>query len=182
MRVQTGALHRRKPGVRPRWYSSGVSETLPDRFRSALTIIEVSGDKAKRAQEAHAELRDHLAAAPTLIERGVQTLLIGSYRRQTGIYPGKDVDVFVKLTKLDTSTSPADAFAAVRDALTAVYGGAGPAAAAVGQGAVRGGRLLGRRCPSSQARYAGQSRTTILISGPQPTRGGWQPIQNDSQS
>jgi hypothetical protein len=49
-------------------------------------------------------------------------LLIGSYARRTAIYPGKDVDVFTKLTKLDTNSgNPKTAFEAVRDVLVKKY-------------------------------------------------------------
>lgn len=48
--------------------------------------------------------------------------LIGSYARRTAIHPGKDVDVFIKLTKLDRSTSPEVLFGTVKDVLIAEYG------------------------------------------------------------
>jgi len=53
----------------------------------------------------------------------VDTILMGSYARHTAIYPGKDVDVFSTMTKLDTSTSPKTVFEAVRDTLVSHYGG-----------------------------------------------------------
>lgn len=44
--------------------------------------------------------------------------MIGSYARNTGVYPGNDVDVFTKLTKLDTSASPTGVFELVCKLLT----------------------------------------------------------------
>ena len=96
-------------------------ETLPTHFDTALTNIEVNGKRANRAKSAHAEVRKHLEDDAQLCEWGVDTVLIGSYKRDTGIYPGKDVDVFVKLPELDTTASPKDVYNAVLDALVKKY-------------------------------------------------------------
>src|SRR4051794_3249494 len=97
-------------------------ETLPTQFTGALTAIEVNGKKRDRGIAAHKEIRELLEADAELGKLGVDTILIGSYARHTGIYPGKDVDVFVKLTKLDTTADPATVFNAVKRVLTAKYG------------------------------------------------------------
>ena len=96
-------------------------ETLAKQFDEALTLIGI-GEKANRAQAAHEEVRQVLESSETLRKWGVDTILIGSYARQTAIYPGKDVDVFSKMTKLDTSMSPTTVFEAVRDTLVSHYG------------------------------------------------------------
>jgi tRNA nucleotidyltransferase (CCA-adding enzyme) len=45
-------------------------------------------------------------------------VLIGSYARHTAIWPGKDVDVFTKLTRLSVgATNPRTIFEHVRDIL-----------------------------------------------------------------
>jgi hypothetical protein len=88
-------------------------ETFPNQFEKALTTIEISGTKRDRAVEAHAELRGVLESSGELQKLGIDTVLIGSYARHTGIYPGRDVDVFAKLTKLDTSAEPGMVFDAV---------------------------------------------------------------------
>jgi Second Messenger Oligonucleotide or Dinucleotide Synthetase domain len=98
-------------------------ERLEEQFDGAPAKIEVSGPKRDRAIEAHEEMRGVLEADPKLQEWGIETVLIGSYARHTGIYPGKDVDVFVKLTKLTTeSTQPAAVYNRVRDVLVDQYG------------------------------------------------------------
>jgi hypothetical protein len=98
-------------------------EKLEAQFRGALTKIEVSGAKRERAIKAHEEIRGVLEADPQLQEWGIVTALIGSYARNTGIYPGKDVDVFVKLTKLNTgNVEPATVYNRVRDVLVDHYG------------------------------------------------------------
>ena len=109
------------PGTKPTEEHHRM-ETLPSQFNDALTAIEVSGKKRDRVIAAHKEIRELLEADEELGQLGVDTILIGSYARRTGIYPGKDVDVFVKLTKLDTSADPATVFAAVKRVLTAAYG------------------------------------------------------------
>jgi hypothetical protein len=96
-------------------------ETLAKQFDEALALIGI-GEKAKRAQAAHKEVRQVLESSETLRKWGVDTILIGSYARQTSISPGKDVDVFSKMTKLDTSMAPTTVFEAVRDTLVSHYG------------------------------------------------------------
>ncbi|MEZ4503108.1 MAG: nucleotidyltransferase [Dehalococcoidia bacterium] len=98
--------------------------TLRSQFSQALTNIEINGKKAKRAIAAHQEVRSVLEADEQLREWGVDTILIGSYSRDAGIYPGKDVDVFVKLTELDAEAMPKEVYNAVWDALVREYGDA----------------------------------------------------------
>ncbi len=95
-------------------------QTLPSEFSAALTRIQVD---PKPAIEAQTEVRGVLEMSERLRQWGVDTILIGSYGRDTGICPGKDVDIFAKLTKLDaSSTSPKDAYELVRDVLVDDYG------------------------------------------------------------
>jgi hypothetical protein len=96
-------------------------ETLPGQFADALTKIEVNGTKQARAIAAHVEVRALLETSGQLNEWGVDTVLIGSYKRNTGVHPGNDVDVFTKFTKLDTDVSPAEVFGQVCDILTDHY-------------------------------------------------------------
>lgn len=97
-------------------------ETLPEQFNGALEAIEINGVKRERAIAAHTEIRELLEGDAHLCALGIDTVLIGSYARRTGIYPGKDVDVFVKLTKLDTTADPHEVFDAVQRVLVAHYG------------------------------------------------------------
>ncbi len=97
-------------------------ETLPDQFKDALSRIEIKGAKRERAQDAHTEIRELLEGDDLLCSWGVDTVLIGSYARHTGIHPGKDVDVFCKLDKLDTSANPSEVYGAVCAVLVDHYG------------------------------------------------------------
>jgi Second Messenger Oligonucleotide or Dinucleotide Synthetase domain len=76
---------------------------LNSQFRSALSMIEINGKKRERAIKAHEEIRALLESDSTLCGWGVDTVLIGSYARHTGIWPGKDVDVFTKLTAVSAA-------------------------------------------------------------------------------
>lgn len=96
-------------------------ETLPEQFEDALSRIEVNGEKRERAARAQTEIRTLLQADELLCSWGVDTVLIGSYARNTGIYPGKDVDVFTRLSELDTSAAPSVVFEAVRRVLVERY-------------------------------------------------------------
>jgi Second Messenger Oligonucleotide or Dinucleotide Synthetase domain len=95
--------------------------TLADQFDGALSRLELSKKRA-RVEAAHTEIRELLERDEQLCAWGVDTVLIGSYARKTAIYPGKDVDVFTKLTELNTgSIEPKVVFEAVRDVLVEEY-------------------------------------------------------------
>lgn len=92
-------------------------------FNNALTRIEVSGSKRELAISAHTEIREVLLASELLKGWGLDTILIGSYARETGVYPGKDVDVFGRLYKLDTTIiAPRTVYDAFLDVLKKKYG------------------------------------------------------------
>lgn len=95
--------------------------TLSAQFKDAIRNVSVD-DKAERARRAHQEVRDLLERNKTLQGWGVDTVLIGSYARHTAIFPGRDVDVFTKLTELDTSESPEVVFDVVANILVEQYG------------------------------------------------------------
>lgn len=79
------------------------------------------GAKRDRAIDAHKDVRAVLERDELLKSWSVDTILIGSYGRETAIYPGKDVDVFTKLPDAPTD-DPEVVFQAVREPLVAEYG------------------------------------------------------------
>jgi tRNA nucleotidyltransferase (CCA-adding enzyme) len=84
----------------------------------ALHAIEIKDERRDHAIAAHTEIRTYLEADSTLRDWGVETVLIGSYARHTAIWPGKDVDVFTKLTRLSVgATNPRTIFEHARDIL-----------------------------------------------------------------
>lgn len=78
-------------------------QILSEQFRIAQSNLEL-GARRKVAIAAHLEVRAAMRLARTLTERGLDDVLIGSYPRRTGIWPGKDVDVFAKLTNESIDT------------------------------------------------------------------------------
>ncbi|WP_296604654.1 nucleotidyltransferase [Nocardioides sp.] len=97
-------------------------ETLDNEFGQAVRNVTISGDKRDRAIAAHTEVRDLLEADAELCEWGIDSILIGSYARQTARYPGKDVDVFLRLKNLSVRHSPEKVYNAVERVLVAKYG------------------------------------------------------------
>lgn len=95
---------------------------LRSQFIDALTRIEVNGTKKARAIEAHTEVQNLLASDDVLQSWGLDTALIGSYKRDTAIYPGKDVDLFARLKDLDTAAMPREVYERVEQVVTAEYG------------------------------------------------------------
>ena len=95
---------------------------LRKQFEKALKLIEVNGRKLDRAKDAHTEIRELLQQDKQLKEWGIEPLLTGSYGRQTGIYPGKDVDVFLRLTELDKRYEPKVVYDAVWRVIFQEYG------------------------------------------------------------
>ena len=95
---------------------------LRKQFDQALTNIQVSGQKRQRTIDAHTEIRELLQGDEQLKDWGAKPLLIGSYGRETGIYPGKDVDVLLRLADLNTDAEPRKVYNEVWRVLLGKYG------------------------------------------------------------
>ena len=95
---------------------------LRAQFDKALNNIEINGEKRRRAIAAHTEIRELLQQDEQLKAWGIEPLLIGSYGRGVGIYPGKDVDVFLRFTNLDTRFEPRAVYDAVWRVIVRKYG------------------------------------------------------------
>jgi hypothetical protein len=91
-----------------------MATTLPAEWRQVHTRI---GIERASAIAAHLEVRTVLEGDPKLREWAVDTVLIGSYKRKTAIYPCKDVDVFVKLPAAPADASPEAVFTEVQRVL-----------------------------------------------------------------
>jgi tRNA nucleotidyltransferase (CCA-adding enzyme) len=65
---------------------------LPVKFAEARTQIEPTETDKDNAQAAHLQVRACLEADATLRAYGIDTVLIGSYKRQVTIRRVKDVD------------------------------------------------------------------------------------------
>ena len=66
-------------------------------FEKAKTNVEPSSEDKANAAAAHADVRTHLEADDSLKSYGIDTILIGSYKRQVSIRRVKDVDALCKL-------------------------------------------------------------------------------------
>jgi hypothetical protein len=97
-------------------------EALNTEFAQAVRNVSIHGDKRDRAIDAHTEVRNLLEADAELKGWGIDTRLIGSYARLTARYPGKDVDVFLRCTKLSVRHSPEKIYNAVERVLVDEYG------------------------------------------------------------
>jgi hypothetical protein len=67
------------------------------------------GDRALVAIAAHVEVRSVLRSSNELVAHGLADILIGSYARRVSIWPGKDVDVFGRLSHHTIDTLSPDA-------------------------------------------------------------------------
>lgn len=97
-------------------------QTLTNEFAQAVRNVTIHGDKRDRAMQAHAEVRALLESDAELNGWGIDTILIGSYARQTARYPGKDVDVFLRFGDLSVRHSPDKIYNAVERVLVDAYG------------------------------------------------------------
>lgn len=87
-----------------------MTTTLPEQFKRAQHHINLNSREAV-AIAAHLEVRSVLVMSPTLTAHGLEHTLIGSYPRKVTIWPGKDVDIFGKLTaETIESIAPAAAY------------------------------------------------------------------------
>ena len=80
---------------------------LKQQFKDALSSIEPSTDKAN-APEAHKQVRAVLEADARLSGYGIDSVLIGSYKRNVSIKRIKDVDVFGRLPDLPSDVTSTD--------------------------------------------------------------------------
>jgi hypothetical protein len=81
---------------------------LNDEFQTTHQRVSL-GDRALVAIAAHVEVRSILRADGQLRRHGLDDVLIGSYARRVSIWPGKDVDVFGRLTTEDVGSIIPDA-------------------------------------------------------------------------
>jgi hypothetical protein len=80
---------------------------LITQFEAACSNVEPEDDDVDHASEAHEDVREALAADTQLAALGIDTILIGSYKRQVSIRRVKDVDVFSKTDDLDMTATEA---------------------------------------------------------------------------
>lgn len=97
-------------------------EILRAEFESAVTNVTIHDEKQTRAAAAHTEVRELLEADRQLRDWGIDTILIGSYARLTGRYPGKDVDVFLRFKNLSVRHDPGRVYEQVKRVLVDQYG------------------------------------------------------------
>jgi predicted nucleotidyltransferase len=94
---------------------------LPSYFKDFLGEIEPSPSYKEDQQTGHKTLRRRLATDEDFKPILVNTFLQGSYKRNTAIHPGKDVDIVV-VTSLDpNSTTPSVANARLEKCLKKYY-------------------------------------------------------------
>ena len=91
-------------------------------FTKAKSNVEASESDKSNASAAHQEVRAHLKADETLKSYGIDTVLIGSYKRHVAIRRVKDVDVLSKLPNLSRDAGPRQVLDHFKDVLVAAYG------------------------------------------------------------
>lgn len=94
---------------------------LPVQFTKAKSNVEPDDVDKANAAAAHADVRAVLEADQKLNDWGVDTVLIGSYKRHVSIRRVKDVDVLSKLPQLPASETPADLLAHVAQVLRSAF-------------------------------------------------------------
>ena len=94
---------------------------LPSYFRDFLAEIEPSPSYKSDQQEGHMILRKRLAEDEEFKLVHINTFLQGSYRRNTAIHPGKDVDIVVVTSLKPGQTTPAEANAILSACLHKYY-------------------------------------------------------------
>lgn len=95
---------------------------LVSQFEQATANVEPETSDKENAAKAHADVRECLEADPDLSAAGIDTVLIGSYKRQVAIKRVKDVDVFSRLPDVDMSVSSRELLELFADVLKKQYG------------------------------------------------------------
>jgi hypothetical protein len=84
----------------------GVAQLITQ-FEKACSNVEPESSDVKNAAAAHQAARDVLDNHPDLADKGIDTVLIGSYKRHVSIRRVKDVDVLSRTDGLDMRASEA---------------------------------------------------------------------------
>ena len=91
-------------------------------FARAKSNVEASEEDKSNAAAAHQHVRAHLEADEALASCGIDTVLIGSYKRHVAISGIKDVDVLSKLPQLSRDVEPKQLLDYFVKVLRHVYG------------------------------------------------------------
>ena len=91
-------------------------------FARAKSNVEASEEDRSNASSAHQEVRYYLETDKALASCGIDTVLIGSYKRHVSISGIKDVDVLSKLPKLSHDVEPKQLLGYFVKVLREVYG------------------------------------------------------------
>lgn len=91
-------------------------------FTRAKSKVEASEEDKSNAAEAHKNVRACLEADETLKSYGIDTILIGSYKRRVAIRRVKDVDVLSKLPHVPTDVEPKRLLSDFTNILKETYG------------------------------------------------------------
>jgi hypothetical protein len=94
---------------------------LPSYFKDFLAEIEPSPSYKEDQASGHKTLRRRLANDEEFKKLHVNTFLQGSYKRNTAIHPGKDVDIVVVTTIDPDKTTPSAANKILADCLGRYY-------------------------------------------------------------
>jgi len=94
---------------------------LPIQFTKAKSNVEPTKDDKDNAAAAHAEVRTVLESDEQLKAWGIDSVLIGSYKRRVSIRRVKDVDVLAKLPSLPENVAPKDILAHVAKVLREAF-------------------------------------------------------------
>lgn len=95
---------------------------LTFQFTRAKSNVEASEEDKSNAAEAHKDVRACLEADETLKSYGIDTILIGSYKRHVAIRRVKDVDVLSKLPQVPTDVEPKRLLSDFTNTLKETYG------------------------------------------------------------
>jgi len=95
---------------------------LISQFEEARARVEPETADKENAASAHQEVREELESFSYFQDARVDTVLIGSYKRQVSIRRVKDVDVFTKLEDLAEDVDPRELLTQTVADLTSAFG------------------------------------------------------------
>lgn len=96
---------------------------LATQFSKAKSNVEATADDKANAKAAHTDVRARLEADPILKSYGIDTVLIGSYKRNVAIRRVKDVDILSKLPDIRRDVGPRQLLGYFARVLEQEYGG-----------------------------------------------------------